>query len=123
MKYLVVDDSRMARKMLIRVLNKHIDEKDEVLQAENGAQAVDLYMDHTPDLVFMDLTMPVMDGFEAVLQIKTFDENAKILAVSADIQQGAIDKVIQNGALKFIQKPIDSTKMNEIFEEFVSVEV
>ena len=123
MTYMVVDDSRMARKMVLRAIKKYIDEdKDSIIQAYNGAEAVALYREYEPDFVFMDLTMPVMDGFEALEQIKKFDKNARIIILSADIQQGAVEKVLANGALQFIKKPIDTSKMEEIFEHHIHQE-
>lgn len=117
MKYLITDDSKMGRKMILRALEKFLKEDDEIFQAENGAQAVELYKEHRPDICFMDLTMPVMDGYEATLQITQFDNKAKIFVVSADIQAGAIEKAVENGALDFIKKPIDDEKMNDIITE------
>ncbi len=116
MKYLVVDDSKMARKMSTKVVMSLISDNDEVLQAENGQIAVDLYKENKPVLVFMDLTMPVMDGYEAVKQIVEFDKDAKIIVVSADIQEGAKEKVKENGAIGFINKPIDTIKAKAILD-------
>ena len=117
MKYLITDDSKMGRKMITKVLNKYLKDGDEVLQATNGAEAVEIYKQHRPDLCFMDLTMPVMDGYEATLQITQFDEEAKIFVVSADVQAGAVEKAVNNGALDFIKKPIDEEKMKDIITE------
>ena len=114
MKYLITDDSRMARRSLNKVLDEYMDENDEIIFATNGAEAVDAYKEHNPDFCFMDLTMPVMDGFEATLQIKQYDPKAKIMIVSADIQSGAKTKAMENGAMGFIQKPINSSKMKQI---------
>ena len=114
MTYLITDDSRMARKMLNKVLTEFVGEDVNVIQATNGEEAVELYKKHKPDLCFMDLTMPVMDGYEATLQITQFDENAQVMVISADVQQGALDKARKNGALGFINKPIDSDKMKNI---------
>jgi CheY-like chemotaxis protein len=72
MKILVTDDSKMARKMVIKTLQDALNDKNyEVLEAQNGQESVDLYKEHNPNIVFMDLTMPVMDGFEALKQIKS----------------------------------------------------
>lgn len=118
MKFLVTDDSKMARKMVIRELKKFISEDSEILQASNGQEAVEAYWEHKPKLCFMDLTMPVMDGFQATLEISEFDSNAKILIVSADVQKGAVQRAKENGALDFIKKPINSEKMKDILTEF-----
>ena len=114
MKYLITDDSKMARRSINKVLGEFIDESDEIIFATNGVEAVDAYKEYNPDFCFMDLTMPVMDGYEATLQIKQFDPKAKIMIVSADIQKGAKEKAMQNGAMGFTQKPINSNKMKQI---------
>jgi len=114
MKYLITDDSKMARKMVNKVLSSFLTDGDEVLLASNGEEAVEIYKEHRPDLCFMDLTMPVMDGFEATLAITQFDKDAKIIVISADVQQGAIVKAKENGAIGFINKPIDGDKMKNI---------
>ena len=114
MKYLITDDSKMARRMVNKVLSSFLTDGDEVLLASNGEEAVEIYKEHRPDLCFMDLTMPVMDGFEATLAITQFDKDAKIIVISADVQQGAIVKAKENGAIGFINKPIDGDKMKNI---------
>ena len=115
MKILVTDDSKMARKMVIKTLQEALDDKNyEILEAQNGQESVDLYKEHNPNIVFMDLTMPIMDGFTALEYIKNYDKSANIVVISADIQKQAIDKALLLGALNFIKKPIDATKMKQI---------
>ena len=121
MKILVTDDSKMARKMVIKTLQEALDDKNyEILEAQNGQESVDLYKEHNPNIVFMDLTMPVMDGFEALKRIKEFNENAKVVVISADIQKQAMDKVRELGALNFVKKPIDLKKMQQILNDVIS---
>lgn len=117
MKYLITDDSILARKMVLKVLKKFIDDSDEVFQAKDGNEAIKIYKEKKPDLCFMDLTMPELDGFEATKQIVEYDENAKIIVVSADIQQHAIDRALEFGAKEFIYKPIDEKKMFKILHK------
>ena len=121
MKILVTDDSKMARKMVIKTLQDAISNIDfEVLEAENGEISVSLYKEHNPNIVFMDLTMPVMDGFEALKKIKEFDSSAKVVVISADIQKQAMDRVRELGALNFVKKPIDLKKMQQILNSIIS---
>lgn len=121
MKILVTDDSKMARKMVIKTLQDALNDKNyEVLEAQNGQESVDLYKEHNPNIVFMDLTMHVMDGFEALKKIKEFNENAKVVVISADIQKQAMDKVRELGALNFVKKPIDLKKMEQILNSIIS---
>ena len=84
MKILVTDDSKMARKMVIKTLKESTNRELDIFEAQNGQEALDLYKEHLPKLVFLDLTMPIMDGFTALEKIKEFDKNAKVVIVSAD---------------------------------------
>lgn len=119
MKILVTDDSKMARKMVLKTLEDTIKSEYEVFEATNGQEAVDLYKLHKPKIVFMDLTMPIMDGFEALKHIKEFESSANIIVVSADIQKQAIEKALELGALNFIKKPIDSSKIQQILNKII----
>jgi len=65
MKYSITDDSKMARRMLINSLKGFIEDTDEIFEASNGQEAIERYKEHRPNLCFMDLTMPILDGFEA----------------------------------------------------------
>lgn len=114
MKILVVDDSKLARKFLIKELNK-VEPTAEILEAENGAIAVETYKTQKPDAVFLDLTMPVMDGFEALVEIMKIDKYAQVIIVSADIQEEARTRVLRDGAKNMCPKPITEEKMQNIF--------
>lgn len=113
MKYLITDDSIMARKMTHKTLKEFINEEDEVFLAQNGQEGVEIYKEHKPDLCFMDLTMPVIDGFEATKMIKEFDPKAKIIIITADVQPKSKEKAKECGAIGFINKPIDANKMGK----------
>ena len=122
MKILVTDDSKMARKMVLKTLEDTLNFEYEVFEATNGQEAVDLYKTHKPNLVLMDLTMPVMDGFEALKRIKELESDANVVVISADIQKQAIDKALKLGAFNFIKKPIDIVKMQQIFKKLDELE-
>lgn len=115
MKILITDDSKMARRMIKKTLTHYTKEGDRVFEGENGLEAIELYKNEQPDLVFLDLTMPEMNGFEALDEIKKIDQNAKVIIVSADIQKAAMEKVRQSGAFDFVKKPISDDKMKQIF--------
>ena len=117
MKILVTDDSKMARKKDNKTLTENIEGDLEIFEAQNGQEALDLYKELSPKIVFLDLTMPIMDGFTALEKIKEFDKNAKVVVISADIQKLSMDRVLQLGAFNFVKKPIDSSKMKQIFEK------
>ena len=117
MKILVTDDSKIARKMVVKTLQDLMQDKIEIHEAQNGLEALDLYKQISPNIVFLDLTMPIMDGFEALEKIKEFDKNAKIVIISADIQKLSMEKALNLGAFNFIKKPIDSSKMEQILNK------
>lgn len=116
MKILIVDDSRLARASIIKTLKEAFGDNHNIIQGENGQEAVDLYKQESPQIVFLDLTMPLMDGFEALRQIRTYDEKAHIVIVSADIQDKAVSQVMGDGAIMHVKKPINSSKMHEIIK-------
>jgi len=116
LKILVIDDSRLARASVIKTLNETLGDHNEIIQGENGQEGLELYKEHSPEIVFLDLTMPVMDGFEALRQIRAFDAKAHVVIVSADIQEKAVSQVMSDGAIMHVQKPINPTKMQEIIK-------
>ena len=115
MKYLVIDDSKLARLSLIKSLKTHI-EDPKVFQATNGQEAVEITKKEKPDIAFLDLTMPIMDGYEALPLMMEINPKLKVVVVSADVQEGAKQKVVELGAQLHIQKPINAAKMQEVLE-------
>ncbi len=120
MKYLVTDDSKLARLSLIKSLKANVGES-EIFQAENGLVAVETMEKEHVDVVFLDLTMPIMDGYEALPKLLEQNKNAKIVVVSADIQEKAKKQVLALGAQLHVQKPINVDKMKEILEHINNV--
>lgn len=108
-KILVVDDAAFMRLMLKDILEKN--GHTVVGEAENGSVAIEKYKELKPDLVTMDITMPIMEGIEAVKHIKSSDPSAKILMCSAMGQQGMVIQAIQAGALDFIIKPFQADRI------------
>ena len=115
MTYLVVDDSKLARLSLVKSLKTHVGD-EEIYQATNGAEALEIMKKESIEVVFLDLTMPVMDGYEALPKLLEINKNAKIIVVSADVQTKAQERVIALGAQLHVQKPINVEKMQEILE-------
>lgn len=109
MQVLVVDDAPFSRKMTIRALPEPM--RDRVIQATNGREAVVAFRSHRPDLVLLDLTMPDMDGFEALAEIRSIDPQARVVIISADVQEGARQRCAELGAMGFIAKPIKGPKL------------
>lgn len=117
MKILVVDDTKLSRSMLIKRMPADIRESSTIIQGENGEEAVLLYQKHFPELVFLDLTMPVMDGFDALALIMSHNREAKVHVVSADIQTQSRERVLKLGAKSLEAKPISEERMAQIFAE------
>lgn len=116
-KVLIVDDAAFMRMMIKDILEKNGYEV--VGQASNGLQAVELFKAEKPDVVTMDITMPDMDGIEAVKTIKSFDPNAKIIMCSAMGQQTMVMDAIRAGAKDFIVKPFQADRVLEAIKKVV----
>lgn len=115
-KILLVDDAMFMRNMLKQVVKK---EGIEVYEASNGVEAVEKYSEYKPDLVFMDITMPDMDGITAVKEIKKINSGAKIVMCSAMGQQAMVIDAMQAGALDFIVKPFNNDKIESIIKQYI----
>lgn len=110
-KILVVDDAAFMRNMLKVILETG---GHEVLcEAANGIEAVEKYKAYRPDVVTMDITMPEMEGIEALRLIRGTDPGAKVIMCSAMGQQKLIVEAIQSGARDFIVKPFQSSRVLE----------
>ena len=108
---LIVDDAAFMRMMIKDILSKN--GYNVVGEAENGQKAVEKYNELRPDLVIMDITMPEMDGIEAVKTIKKLDGHASIIMCSAMGQQAMVIESIQAGAKDFIVKPFQAERVIE----------
>ncbi|MBB3168885.1 response regulator [Simiduia aestuariiviva] len=116
MRILICDDSGMARKQAARSLPAGFAE--EITFAEHGAMAMDVFKQKTIDLLLLDLTMPVMDGFETLAAIREQQIECGVVVISGDIQPQAREKVMALGALDFIQKPIDTEKLHKTLRDY-----
>lgn len=112
---MIVDDAAFMRMML----KQFIAETNHTVvgEAANGKQAVDMYASLQPDLVTMDITMPEMDGIEAVKEIKKAYPKAKIIMCSAMGQQGMVVQAIQAGAMDFIVKPFQKDRVADALKK------
>jgi two-component system chemotaxis response regulator CheY len=108
-RLLVVDDALFMRKLIRGVAAEA--GWDVVGEAGNGAEAVMLYQQYQPDLVTMDLVMPVMGGLEALRQIRALDPQAKVVVVTALDQKQALMDSIRDGAIDFIVKPFERQRV------------
>jgi two-component system chemotaxis response regulator CheY len=107
-KVLVVDDAAFMRMRIRKLLE---DNGYQVVEAQNGREAIARYQEESPDLVLMDITMPEMDGLEALREIRKIDGLAKIVVCSALGQQSVVLEAIQSGAKDFVVKPYDPARL------------
>ncbi|MDZ4169968.1 MAG: response regulator [Coriobacteriia bacterium] len=107
---LVVDDAAFMRMMIRDILIK---EGYEIHEAVNGRDAIEKYREVQPDLVTMDITMPEVDGITALREIRGSDPSARVLMVSAMGQQKMIVEALEAGAIDFLVKPFQPTKVLE----------
>lgn len=114
---LICDDAAFMRMMIKNVLVKG--GYNVVGEAENGAKAVEKYKELSPDLVLMDITMPEMDGIQALKEIKGIDGGAKVIMCSAMGQQAMVVESIQAGAKDFIVKPFQEDRVLEAVKKVI----
>ena len=114
MKVLVVDDAKFMRLTLGNIIRKL---GHEVVEAENGREALEKYREHRPDLVTMDITMPELDGVEAVKKLKQFDPGARVIMVSAMGQNELVVQAVQNGAVDFVVKPFSEDRIRDTIQK------
>lgn len=106
---LITDDSRTSRKILRTLLEEggHVI----VGEAVTGEEAVVKYQELHPDITTMDITMPGLDGIEALRQIRALDAHAKVIMVTAAGQKGKILEAVKCGAADFISKPLEADRV------------
>ncbi len=114
---LVCDDAAFMRMMIKDILTKN--GYNVAGEAENGLKAVEKYAELKPDLVLMDITMPEMDGIQALKKIKESDASAAIIMCSAMGQQAMVIESIQSGAKDFIVKPFQADRVLEAVKKVV----
>lgn len=114
-KILIVDDSRTSRKILKGILENAGYEV--VGEATNGLEGYDKYVELKPDIVTMDITMPVLDGIEALKKIKGDYPDSKVVMVTAAGQKTKMVEAVQNGANEFVSKPFDPEQLKTIIDK------
>ena len=114
---LICDDAAFMRMMIKDILTKN--GYNVAGEAENGVKAVEKYNELKPDLVLMDITMPEMDGIEALKKIKEADSSALVIMCSAMGQQAMVIESIQAGAKDFIVKPFQADRVIEAVKKVV----
>ncbi len=113
MKVLICDDSALARKSVARCIANSPHQK--LFFAEHGQEALDILKTQNIDVMFLDLTMPVLDGYEVLSTLPVSDYPTKVVVVSGDIQQAAKDRCKSLGAYEFIEKPLNPIIAKPLF--------
>jgi chemotaxis protein CheY-P-specific phosphatase CheC len=113
---LICDDSGFARKAMARSLPDGWD--IDISFAEHGQQAIDMIKDGKGDILFLDLNMPVLDGYQTMQIIRKEDLPTLVIVVSGDVQEEARKRMLALGAVDFIRKPIDNEKLTTILAKY-----
>jgi two-component system chemotaxis response regulator CheY len=116
-RILVVDDAAFMRVRTAKILT---DNGHEVEQAENGIEAVKKYTEWRPDAVFMDITMPEMDGLAALKEIRRLDGTARVAMVTAMGQHAIVMQALKAGARDFVLKPIQPDRVLASLEKLLA---
>lgn len=117
-RILIVDDSRTSRKVLRGILEA--DGHEVIGEAPDGEQGLKLYIELKPDVVTLDITMPVLDGIGALQKIKEFDDSAKVIMVTAAGQKSKMVEAVKFGATEFVAKPFDQEQLLAIVKKVVA---
>lgn len=115
---LIVDDSKTSRRILGDVLKNM--GLEVVGEAVNGEEGFLKYKELRPDLVTMDITMPVMSGLESLLLIKHEDENARVVMITAAGQKNNLMQAMKAGAEEFLTKPLEEAEIRRVIGEIVA---
>ena len=112
----VVDDSSISRKILIQALPS--DWRVDITQAANGEEGLLAYREGKAEVMFLDLTMPIMDGYQLLDILQKEQLNTFVIIISADIQPEAQQRAKKLGAMAFIKKPIKTSDIENVLKEY-----
>lgn len=111
---IIVDDSEFMRNLLREILEE---EFEIVAEGENGVEAVELYSEHSPDLVMMDIVMPIRDGIEATEEIKENDAGSNVIMCTSIGQEEKMKAAVKAGADGYITKPFQKPSVMEAIDD------
>jgi two-component system chemotaxis response regulator CheY len=115
---LLTDDEPHIRKFIALVLRKF--DNPRILEAGDGAQAVELYRQHQPDLVLLDVNMPNLDGVQALTQIRAIDDTAVVVMLTSLANRQTVEECARLGAADYIRKDTPREEMTAQFERIIA---
>ena len=118
---LVVDDSKSSRKVNLALVHQLMGDSVTCLEASGGEEALAILTSQTVDLVLLDLTMPGMNGFDVLAEMRRLGLSSRVIVVSADIQREAKERVAALGAVGFIEKPIRMEPLRAVLSPFGAI--
>lgn len=114
-KILIVDDSVFSQKMTASIIKKNLDNV-EISFANDGQEGFIKYKEIKPDYIFLDLLMPKLNGKELIMLIKEYNNDAKIIVISADVQKNVREEIEAYNIMSFINKPFNGEKAQLVCE-------
>jgi len=99
---LVTDDSKFLRNRICKILDS---DNHTILEASNGLECIEILTNQSPDVLFLDLVMPEMDGFEVLHSIQNKNIDIPVIILTADIQDGIAERCMELGAIAYLNKP------------------
>lgn len=118
LKILICDDSILTRNRVRDIVQSL--GYTSILEAKDGQEAVDLYKQERPAIVFLDIVMPVKDGIATLIEIREFDKNAKVVMISSAGSQQNLTKAIREGAIDFIPKIMETEGIRTVMERLLN---
>lgn len=115
LKVLICDDSMLARKHLEEYL---LNLECSIFQAKDGQEAVNIYKNEMPDIVLMDIVMPIKNGIEALRDIRLINSKAKVIMISSVGTETYLKEALKAGAVDFIQKPVEYENLEKILLKY-----
>lgn len=113
MKILVVDDSIFMQKTLTRIIENHFSQVT-LFTGSNGLQGLKVYESEKPDIIIVDLLMPVMTGLEMIETVRKSDNKVKIIVLTADVQKSVFNEIEPLSVEALINKPLNDEKIEKL---------